>query len=129
MPTDFPSESRFKPHPAGLLLGGALLGACLISPATWTSLPDICLFHRATGLLCPTCGMTRSWAALARGEFALAMRFHALGAVALAVLVFLVVFRQVAGRWPQVPLAVTSSAALLWVGHGVGRMLGVWAGF
>ena len=40
--------------------------------------PVLCLFHRATGIFCPACGMTRAAAALAHGELVTAMRWHPL---------------------------------------------------
>jgi len=40
--------------------------------------PDLCLFHRATGIACPACGLTRAAAALAKGHFAESWRWHPL---------------------------------------------------
>ena len=37
-----------------------------------------CLFHAATGLLCPGCGTTRSLTALVHGDFASAFAFNQL---------------------------------------------------
>jgi hypothetical protein len=44
-----------------------------------------CMFYFATGMPCPTCGMTTSFSHLMHGDFAAAVRAHPLGAV-LAVL-------------------------------------------
>lgn len=52
--------------------------------------PDLCLFHRATGLACPACGMTRAAAALARGDLAASLAWHPL---------FLLVAAEIAGAW------------------------------
>lgn len=43
--------------------------------------PDLCLFHHATGFACPACGLTRATAALAKGRFAEALRWHPLAAL------------------------------------------------
>ena len=56
--------------------------------------PDLCLFHRATGLACPACGLTRAAAAFARGDLGESMRWH-----------------------PLLPL-LAAEAALLWVAWG-----------
>ena len=43
--------------------------------------PDLCLFHRATGVACAACGLTRAAAALAQGQFAESWRWHPLFAL------------------------------------------------
>ncbi|MGH7144409.1 MAG: DUF2752 domain-containing protein [Planctomycetota bacterium] len=57
---------------------GVLLVAWLYRPYVCTG-PDLCGFHRATGIPCPTCGMTRSFCFLAHGEWAPAFGFNGLG--------------------------------------------------
>jgi hypothetical protein len=42
---------------------------------TWT----LCAFRRVTGHPCPTCGMTRSLAALAKGDWRASLALHPLG--------------------------------------------------
>ena len=54
-----------------------------------------CLLRRATGLPCATCGMTRSFCAIGRGEFRAAFVRHPLGPVLYAFLV-LVMLRSAA---------------------------------
>ncbi|MBF0313384.1 MAG: DUF2752 domain-containing protein [Oligoflexia bacterium] len=39
-------------------------------------LPDLCLFHRITGLRCPGCGMTHALVSLSRGDFQSAFYFN-----------------------------------------------------
>ncbi len=90
---------------------------------------SICLFRRATGIPCPGCGLTRSFAALAKGHFRLAFGFHPFAfAIALEVLAVYLVWGWLAlnrRSWPERwskrvgPLAVGHIAALvaLWLGR------------
>ena len=83
---------------AGFLL--AVFAASFLGVDRW-SLPGIsliggeggttCLLRRATGLPCATCGMTRSFCAIGRGEFGAAFAQHPLGPIlyAFSVLVML----------------------------------------
>ena len=48
----------------------------------------LCLLRRTTGLPCPTCGMTRSFCAMGRGDLGDAFRNHPLGPVLYALLAF-----------------------------------------
>jgi hypothetical protein len=127
MPTASPSRSSRSVHLAGGLLLGALLLAVAISPARWNSLPDVCLFHRLTHLPCPSCGLTRSWAAAVRGQFELSLRFHALGAAALVILLGGLGCMGVLGRRLKVPLWLLVGGGGLWVVYALGRMLGYFA--
>ena len=68
---------------AQLLAGGTFI---LVASFLYTYVEGIvgtvspgCLFKRVTGLPCLLCGMTRSMAATAHGQFADAFRFHLLG--------------------------------------------------
>ncbi|MCB0392198.1 MAG: DUF2752 domain-containing protein [Bdellovibrionales bacterium] len=47
--------------------------------AKWVILK--CPFHFVTGLLCPTCGMTRSFIAIFQGDLHASIRFHPIGAI------------------------------------------------
>jgi len=38
--------------------------------------PDLCLFHRLTGLSCPGCGLTRATALLVRGRLVESLALH-----------------------------------------------------
>ena len=61
---------------------GLGLVALFIALAFWDPAaaggPDLCLFHRVTGVACPACGLTRAAAALARGELGASLRWHPL---------------------------------------------------
>lgn len=60
--------------------------AALALPGSPTPLPTTCASRVVLGIDCPACGLTRSFAALAKGRFAESIRFHRLGwLVALAV--------------------------------------------
>lgn len=117
-------SSRSERWGVGLFIGAILL-AVFIPPAGWASFPDICLFHRMTGLPCPTCGMTRAWAALLRGQFRMSFRLHAFGGISLVVFAWVLGFRLKMGRWPRPPRAFVISGMVLWAAYGVGRMLGL----
>jgi hypothetical protein len=69
-----------------VLCAGALLAAVAIGQVErWLpvfsldDLPVACAFRRTTGLPCPGCGLTRSWAALGRGDLAQSLAYHRLG--------------------------------------------------
>jgi len=47
---------------------------------------SICQFRRLTGLPCPTCGVTRSLAMLAKGEWRRAVAYHPMGPLVAAAL-------------------------------------------
>lgn len=128
MLTASPSRNNRSLRLAWCLLVGALLLAVLVSPASWNAFPDVCLFHRATGLPCPSCGLTRSWAALVRGQLGLSLRFHALGGVALLFLLAGLGFQQASGKRLILPKSALVVAALIWVLYGLGRMQGLFPG-
>lgn len=77
------------------------------------ALPGIpCLFKALLGIPCPSCGMTRSWQALAQGEWALALRMHPLLPLGMAFVWAYVPYALGAalGAWPR--LRISPSPAL-----------------
>lgn len=62
---------------AGLGLGAMAAVLFFFDPNTWAFYPT-CLFHRATGLLCPGCGSLRALHQLLHGHIAAAFRFNEL---------------------------------------------------
>jgi hypothetical protein len=90
---------------------------------------SICLFRRATGVPCPGCGLTRAFAALAKGHFSQAFAFHPFAyLIALEALAgylgwgwFVLKGRDWPERWSSRigPLATGHIAALLalWLGR------------
>jgi hypothetical protein len=90
--------------------------------------PTICLLRQLTGIPCPTCGMTRSFCSLGRGDLGAALRQHPLGPpVFLGFVLLLVRSGAIAltGRplwtglaralaWSVLPLAAALVAAWAW---------------
>ncbi len=78
----------------------ALSAILLFAGLWWFSVPAdpplrLCGFHWLTGRPCPLCGLTRALFALAKGQFAEAIRFNALSPLG-----FTMVFALFAnGRW------------------------------
>lgn len=65
-----------------LLYGGltaAVTAATLLTPESVERLPSVCTFRRLTGLPCPGCGLTRSWALTAHGRMRAAVDRHPFG--------------------------------------------------
>lgn len=55
---------------------GALVAGVALAHATPEAGPTLCMLRRVFALPCPGCGMTRAFAALARGEWGAALTFH-----------------------------------------------------
>jgi Protein of unknown function (DUF2752) len=94
---------------AGIVM---LLGALALR---FMSLPSVvlCPLRAVTGVPCPFCGMTRSVAALGRGDLGDSLTFNPGGIVLVAVAVLLIV----AWRWRRVAIpawGVAAFFAVLW---------------
>jgi hypothetical protein len=64
-------------------LSGFVLTTLVFLVSFWYRPPDVptvvlCTLKSTTGMDCPTCGMTRAFCALAKGEWQRALRFHPL---------------------------------------------------
>lgn len=101
-------------------------------PAT-AGWPELCLFHRTTGLHCPGCGGTRAAHQLLHGDWLAALDYNALAVLFLPLLVGAPAWyaaralgwRPPAWRWPRwAPWA----ALVLVVGFSVARNLPWWPG-
>jgi len=116
-------------------LGGALVAAAV---AIWlTALgpgeSTICLLRNWTGVPCPGCGVTRSIAALLRGDYAEAFILHPLAPIAVteAIVVWLAwgvsLMRRGRGldewRLAQLFLANLAAFVLLWIARAVTETL------
>ena len=107
---------------AWLALAGVLLAALLPERMARQG-PTLCPFRRATGLPCPSCGITRSWNAAARLKLRDSFRFHPFGLPALAA-AELEGDQQRRGRQPKVPAGVGVGFGAAWLGVWLGRLRG-----
>jgi hypothetical protein len=98
------------PEPRVAVLGGGLLATAWVLPGLWSRglqpIPQ-CLFHQVTGLPCPFCGGTRSFAAMAHGNVAAAAHVFPIGPLLFAMVVAAVLYSMwtiTTGRRLQVVL-------------------------
>jgi hypothetical protein len=84
---------------------------------------SVCAFRAASGLPCPSCGMTRSWVWAARGDLGTALRFNAAGVLFLAGILGNGLLRV----WLLAGRTVPRRAWMFVVGGGVG-FVAVWLG-
>ena len=86
--------------------------------------PMLCPFRRATGQPCPSCGLTRSWTAVAHGRLRDGFGFHPLGPPAFAVAAAL---SLVPTRWlerlPPYPPSLLPAFAISWVAVWLARLI------
>ncbi|HXO18926.1 MAG TPA: DUF2752 domain-containing protein [Thermoanaerobaculia bacterium] len=125
-----------KVRPAFLWAAAGLLGlAGLVVLHLWAPPDDprlaICLSRRLLGIPCPTCGMTRALAHLAKGEWRAALALHPLAPLVLVELVLGWMLwgwkawgSVLAGRlprvWSRLDLVLAANGALfcaLWLGR------------
>ena len=113
--------------------GAALLASCALSPAQVAAGPVVCPFRLATGLLCPACGLTRSFVAIGHGELRAALGHHAFGPILFAIALAFVALklaelargRLLLGRGAIARLAIAGWVlAGLWLPWSAWRMLG-----
>ncbi|CAN5726497.1 hypothetical protein BH23CHL7_BH23CHL7_09300 [soil metagenome] len=105
---------------AGLAVAGVLVAALMPERMAREGTP-LCLFRRATGLPCPSCGMTRSWNAAARLRLRDSVRFHPFGLPALGATLF-IALQLGRGRQPSVPAGVGVGLGAAWLGVWLGRL-------
>ncbi|HEY8739439.1 MAG TPA: DUF2752 domain-containing protein [Candidatus Dormibacteraeota bacterium] len=108
--TSYPAR-RLEGREAAVAAGGAtLLATAWVLPELWAHgiqpIPQ-CLFYQVTGIPCPFCGGTRSFAAIAHGNLGAAAHVFPIGPLMFAALVVAVVYCcwvLVSGRKVQVVL-------------------------
>lgn len=108
----------------GLGLVALLFALAFWNPATAGG-PDLCLFHRATGIACPACGLTRAAAAFAHGELVESVHWHPLFLILAAEAALLWLAWGVALRERTRLVALGRLAPRLAIGNGVLLLL-VW---
>ena len=88
------------------------------------AVPETCASHALLGIDCPTCGLTRSFIELARGDWRASLGFHRLGWMVALAVVLQVPYRSACllsgrslGRAPASAVAYVFVAAVLlnWV--------------
>ncbi len=78
-----------------LILSGAmilLLIASFFFPPDGISGLSTCSFHATTGIPCPGCGMTRSFACISHGYFKKAWDYHPFGFLLYSIMLFFLVY-------------------------------------
>ena len=93
-----PAERLKGPEPAVAAAGAGMLAMAWTLPGLWVRginpIPP-CLFHTLTGQPCPFCGGTRSFAAMAHGNVAAAVRVFPIGPLLFVAVVAAVIY----GAW------------------------------
>jgi len=103
----------------------AVVAALVTPPDLVENGPVLCVFRRATGVPCPSCGLTRSWTATAHGRVRDGFRLHPLGPPALlGAAVLSVVPRPWLERVPNYPPGALPAFAAAWIGVWLGRLIG-----
>ena len=102
----------------------AVTGALLAPPGMIEHGPVLCPFRRATGVPCPSCGLTRSWTAVAHGRLRDGFRMHPFGPPAfVAAAALSLTPRRWLERLPPYPPAVLPAFAIAWTGVWLLRLL------
>ena len=106
-------------------LTAAVAAATLTKPEAVDSLPSVCAFRRITGLPCPGCGLSRSWALTAHGRLRAAVDRHPFGP--LTFMAAMVIVLRGPRAVPMARLPAAQSRALtglagVWLAWAVTRM-------
>jgi len=119
------SRSWFTPSRVLGLVGlGTAAASLAFGASTYAGLPDLCLFHATTGLPCPTCGITRSFAATAHGQLGQAFHYHAFGPFLFVLMLAASLWAFTGRPYPRVrPWMAWCLAAAILI-YGVARMVG-----
>lgn len=125
---DSPSAANASSHFAVRILG--VIGLVVVGlsfalgSSYWQGLPEMCAFEGITGLPCPTCGITRSFAATAHGHLGLAFHYHALGPFAFLATLLASLWAFTGRPYPRIrPWMVWAVFAFVFI-YGVARMIG-----
>ena len=122
------SSVKSAPHFAVRILGAMGLVVVGLSfalgPSFWQGLPEMCAFEAMTGLPCPTCGITRSFAATAHGQLGLAFHYHAFGPFAFVALLLASLWAFTGRPFPRLRAWMVWTVVALVAIYGVARMIG-----
>lgn len=125
---DSPSSVKPAPPFAVQILAAIGLGAVGLSfalgPSFWQRLPELCAFQAMTGLPCPTCGITRSFAATAHGQLGLAFHYHAFGPFAFVAVLLSSLWAFTGRPFPRIRAWMVWIVAGLIGAYGLARMVG-----
>ncbi|HXC16537.1 MAG TPA: DUF2752 domain-containing protein [Holophagaceae bacterium] len=125
---DSPSSVKRAPQVVAQILG--ILGLAVVGlsfalgPSFWQGLPEMCAFQAMTGLPCPTCGITRSFAATAHGQLRLAFHYHAFGPFAFVALLVASLWSFTGRPFPRIRAWMVWVVAGLVAVYGIARMIG-----
>jgi hypothetical protein len=89
----------------------ALILSAILSPTWLQGGSVLCPLRRTTGLMCPGCGLSRSFVSLSHGDLANAFHFHAFGPLVYLIFVASLVWMIVPGRLRPAP----DHAGLTWL--------------
>jgi hypothetical protein len=106
-------------------LTAAVTLATLLEPESVGRLPSTCAFRRLTGLPCPGCGLTRSWALTAHGRLRGAVDRHPFGPPTYAAALLVVLHGPRAIPMPQLTAGqqrTLTGLAALWLTWALMRM-------
>lgn len=125
-------RQRSLPVLCGCAMAGAAAVVALNDPAAPGSRFPACVFHSATGLWCPGCGLTRGFHQLFRGDVVAALGFNLFVPIVLVAVVASwwswcrVAWGRTPGRW-RVPMTnwVTVGVPVVLVIYGVLRNIPV----
>src|SRR4051795_6266980 len=106
-------------------LARVCVAAALLAPVELVGHgPVLFPFRRAPGQPCPSCGLTRSWTAVAHGRIRDGFRMHPLGPPAFVAAAALAGRPgRFLGRGPGYPAAALPAFAFAWVGVWLARMI------
>jgi hypothetical protein len=112
--------------PATAVAGATLLATILFCfDPSHNGFYPICLFHQATGLLCPACGSLRAMHQLLHGHFSAAFHFNPLLMLSLPVFLLLgaaYVIRKIRNE----PFRITLSPRWVWLIGGLVLAVSIW---
>lgn len=97
--------------PGRATAGGALILSAVLSPTRLQSTPIICPTRRITGVMCPGCGLSRSFVPLSHGDLTAAFQFHVFGPLVYLLFVLSLLWMVVPGRLHPAP----DHAGLTWL--------------